>query len=175
MQERFPCPVCGNTITTGQAVCPQCGITLKYHCTHCGNAVEPYFRFCTHCGVPLFWNEKPVAGSGEGEKPHHPAALYSILDRITDEEARSRAAALIDDLVKEQGAVLSFVPVQWCIAIKTAGGEAAYLWPLENHFALSYRSEKGTWLKMEVTDDASYKAAFTAVSQAITISSSKAL
>ncbi len=51
------CSECGNPISPGQKICPNCGISLEndsyMFCSECGKSIESNSEICRYCGAPV--------------------------------------------------------------------------------------------------------------------------
>ena len=170
MQEHFPCPICGNSLIVGQEFCPHCGFRLTYLCTRCDNIVETNLKFCTKCGAPLAWGETAPATAEdvpeEAESALSDEPLKAVLDRISDTEIRSLASSFVDKLDSCPALKTSVEAILWCISIRLSGKYAAYLWPQENAFTITYRTDSNTWNSLRVNDDRSYLDTISGIEQA---------
>lgn len=67
LEEKYPCPNCGETVEKGQKFCDKCGASVeavttsaqsaeeeaKKSCANCGAAAEEGQKFCEKCGAKL--------------------------------------------------------------------------------------------------------------------------
>ncbi|MBR4344245.1 MAG: zinc ribbon domain-containing protein [Lachnospiraceae bacterium] len=57
------CSECGNPISPGQKICPNCGIQLEddpfIFCSECGNRIESNSAICRYCGAPVLCVNAP--------------------------------------------------------------------------------------------------------------------
>ena len=174
MQEHFPCPVCGVSLKVGEGFCPRCGFQLTYLCTRCNNIVETNLKFCTNCGAALSWSEiAPDSVQDISEEPVSASSdepLKSVLGRIANTEIRSLAASFVDKLNTCPTLNTSVEAVLWCISIRLSEKYAAYLWPQENAFTITYRTNINTWNNLSVNDDRSYLDTISGIEQAFACS-----
>ena len=56
------CPACGQSYTSNDVFCKQCGHAVQTKCPSCGRPASTTARFCPNCGTPLSEPPAPSAG-----------------------------------------------------------------------------------------------------------------
>jgi hypothetical protein len=80
----------------------------------------------------------------------------SVLEHIANSEVRLIASEFLKSLGSFQPMHITYETILWFIAIKVSGEIAAYLWPLQDAFAFTYRNQNNSWSSITVYDSQSY-------------------